>query len=334
MLWQGIARKSRFIRQVMDTKAENLQRSYAEEDTEELSPDQIMAAASGDMRILERVQLNEEIRQLRNAKTRHERNQQGFKATLKSADGRARDLERQIEDYKVAAQHQAEHGPDFHLKIGSTEFRDRGAGLDRFLADQGIKRKDFDSLPEDQKAEIAKRHEEAKHLYDGATALERARQEGGRSAYPQEVGTFRGLPIVLHNGWTHLKLPGGRLVSTGSSLRALESKASSFADLTAEHERLLDQHHQDMAAIREKADKPFAKVEELMRKQARLQAIEQEMANESKPKEDPSPVSEDPIRLSLQASLNAGRLVSAVMLGNYPELARKAAEIVRQRRRR
>jgi len=337
MLWQGIARKSRFIRQVMDTKAENLQRTYSEEDTEELTPEQIMAAASGDMRILHRVQLQDDVRKLQNAKIRHDREQYGFASTIKTADARAKDLEQEAEHYDEAARH-FESRPDFHFEVDGHEFADRGAGFDRFLSDQGIKRKDYDSLPNDQKEPIAKNYAASKHKYDPSEALEKSRQEAGHHGWEQEVATIRGMPVVTKGGLTYLRLPSGRLVQTGFSLKAIENKTNQFAELARGARAALTQHHADMNALREKIGQAFPKAADLAAKQQRLKDLEAELAPKKEEQEE-DPTEENAVRLSLATparetvarTLRMGFPVSAVDVAPYPDLARIAARQARER---
>lgn len=76
--WQIVDNKLRFIRQIM-VEGTTTQRKFKEVDTEELSASQVMAIASGDPRLLEKVQLEEEVAELRAAKRRHDRAQMRLK---------------------------------------------------------------------------------------------------------------------------------------------------------------------------------------------------------------------------------------------------------------
>lgn len=274
MLWQGIDRKSRFIRAILDTDPATMKRSYKEEDTEELSYEQIMAAASGDPRILERVQLHDDIAKLHNAKKRHTREQDNFKYSLQQADKKAADLKGAIDDYRATANHLAGQ-PNFHLRVGNAQFAERGGSLDKFLTSQGMARKDFDKLPDEQKKPLMERFEQQKHVWDPNAALEKAQRESNNYS---PIGHFRGLPLHHSGGWTSLRTLGGRTINTGTSLKAIENQAARMAEHADEHERMLTQHHKDIAAIREKAGKPFSKEEDLKRKQERLKQLEAEMA--------------------------------------------------------
>jgi len=124
LFWQGIARKASFIRQVMKPNAGNMPRSAQEVDTDELSPEAIMAAASGDMRILEKVQVDEDVKNLKNAATRHERDQKAFEATMRNAEAVAAGHRRKIDDLKATVGH-LDANPDFHLKIGGQTYTER-----------------------------------------------------------------------------------------------------------------------------------------------------------------------------------------------------------------
>lgn len=277
MRWQGIDRKAKFIRAVMDTDPKDMKRRYKEEDTEELSYEQIMAAASGDPRILERAQLHEDIRKLDNAATRHEREQWGFKNTLKQADTRQKDIEGSIADYRATAAHLAGR-PDFHLDVGGNEFKERGQAFPRFLAAQGLDQKKFEKLEPEKQKVITDQYAGESYMWDPHAALEKGFREGRG-----QVATYRGLPIHNESGWTQLGTLGGRRISSTAGLRAIENRANRITEDAEDAARALSQHHKDMAAIREKAGKEFPKVADLAKKKARLKELETAMAAKEVP---------------------------------------------------
>jgi hypothetical protein len=123
MFWQGIARKARFIKQILSPD-EQVARTAQEEDTEELSPEHVMAAAAGDPRILEKVQLGDDVRTLSNAKVRHEREQHDFERKIKAADAKADEYKRAIEDWKHSVGRLAEN-PDFAMEIDGNHYDKR-----------------------------------------------------------------------------------------------------------------------------------------------------------------------------------------------------------------
>src|SRR5437762_2229749 len=65
--WQTIGRKANFIKQVMTTGKAPTIRSARDEDTQELTPEQLMAAASGDPRLMEKIGVEDDVKQLKAA---------------------------------------------------------------------------------------------------------------------------------------------------------------------------------------------------------------------------------------------------------------------------
>jgi N12 class adenine-specific DNA methylase len=243
LFWQGIARKAHFIKQVLAPGA-SVAREMKEEDTDELTPEQIMAAASGDPRILEKVQTDEDVRALGGAETRHKREQTAFAGQLRDADARAREHRENIEDFRRTIADLAAR-PDFELKVGGETFADRKDGL-------------------------------------AAAALEKRVAEAG--SYNATVGHYRGLRIVKDGGRVYLETPGGRRVFTNGTLASVEARARNLDGELASHEGALAQHEKDVAQVREKAGKPFPKADELAKKLARQKELEAALAGTDKEK--------------------------------------------------
>lgn len=240
LFWQGIARKSKFIKQIM-TPGVTTERTAKEEDTEELTPEQIMAAASGDPRILEKVQVDEDVRTLNNAKIRHEREQQSFRNAIRTGEDSIRKFEKQIADYKDAAAHVAER-PDFELKIGS------GYGRDQTFTE----RKDVgDAL---DKAILA------------------------APGYYTRIGKYRGLDIIKDNGRVYIVTPGGQQVETTGTLGSIEAKARQFDISAAAVEGTMNQLKKDLDQMKEKVGKPFAKAAEHEEKLKRQKQLAEELS--------------------------------------------------------
>jgi hypothetical protein len=252
MFWQNIARKARFINQVISSD-EAVDRSAREEDAEELSPEHIMAAASGDPRILERVQLDEDVRSLGNARVRHEHQQHDYARKIKDADEKSARIKQNIEDWKATIAH-LEKTPDFQMEINDQTYDTRKD------ADEAL-RKHWNWMQE----------------------------KGIRQAH---VGHYRGLPLVASYGQYHLKTPGGQMSYGAETLASLESRARNLESDRQAAENTLDRHEKDMAQIRERHGKPFPKQAEYEKKSARLKQLMDELIAESRqqaeaePKED------------------------------------------------
>lgn len=73
-MWQTVASKAFFINQTINAKNHSV-RSVSDEDTETLSPEQFMAVASGNPKILEKINLESELKSLNIGREQHKRNQ-------------------------------------------------------------------------------------------------------------------------------------------------------------------------------------------------------------------------------------------------------------------
>lgn len=123
MFWQIIGNKARFIAQVM-TPGQSVGRVAADEDTEELSPDQLMAAASGDPDVMKKVQADEDVKTLTAARVRHDREQEKLKKAARDAERAVPGIEAHAARVKADAAALAEN-PDFGLLIDGELYEDR-----------------------------------------------------------------------------------------------------------------------------------------------------------------------------------------------------------------
>lgn len=123
-MWQTVDKKTRFIRQATDGK--DVGRVVKDEDAEELTPAQVMAIASGNPLLLEKVQVDKDFTDLQAAARRHERNE------LQMRD-RAAEIERQIKRRtteveaveKDLALARASADADFSIEIDGKTYTDR-----------------------------------------------------------------------------------------------------------------------------------------------------------------------------------------------------------------
>lgn len=80
-MWNVVGNKAHFINQVMNGKTK--QRQVSDEDLETLTPEQVMAAASGDQRVIRKVQLEADVREMRSGMDRHLKTQSKLRDQLK-----------------------------------------------------------------------------------------------------------------------------------------------------------------------------------------------------------------------------------------------------------
>lgn len=232
LFWQTIGRKARTIKQIM--KGDMSKRVIAEEDAEEFSPEQVMAAASGDPRILEKAQLDEDVRNLSAAQRRHDRDQYMFKRLLDDGDSDIRRHQNEIENFRNLA-NTLDQNPEFSLEVGGQTHTDREnaqKAMEEHLA----------KLPQWGTQPIGSyRGLKLVRGYDGKVHIER--EDGG-----------------------HIPTTG-----TLASVEAVARRMSSRADEAAQR---LDRTKRDLAQIREKHGKPFPKAMELQEKMAKAKLLD------------------------------------------------------------
>lgn len=123
-MWQTVDAKARFISQFMN--GDSVARAVAEEDGEELTHAQVMAIASGDPMVLDKINLEAEVTQLEKAEQRHQR------SDLKLRDTAA-DLARKVAGIpakqaslkKAIAAASARADDEFEFKVGNDSFSER-----------------------------------------------------------------------------------------------------------------------------------------------------------------------------------------------------------------
>jgi N12 class adenine-specific DNA methylase len=255
--WQIIANKTRFIKQVI-SGADKSTRVAKEEDSEELSPEQLMAAASGDPRVLEKVNLDEDVKNLRAAMDRHQREQVKLKKTVTDSASRIPKLKERAVAIGKDVQ-DLEGNPDFSLQLGQQTFTDR---------------------KEATAALSAKVTEADKEIAD---------QRYG-DKHPVPLGKFRGMGLLRHNGRFILKGPGTEY-ETGDSLASVEYVARNAPKRLAEAIRDLDKAVEDLDRVKATIGKTFPKAEELETKKKRLDELNADLA---KPKEKKEGDGEEP----------------------------------------
>ena len=119
MFWQVVGTKADFIAQIMTPGGSNMPRTVENADTESLSPAQLAAAASGDSRWLEKANLEEDIKNLRRAHVRHDKEQAKLHKAEAATIGRIESYKKEAQEKAADAKHLVEH-PDFHFEIDDT----------------------------------------------------------------------------------------------------------------------------------------------------------------------------------------------------------------------
>jgi len=247
--WQIIANKTKFIRQVIDRDYKD--RAAREEDTEELSPEQLMAAASGDPRIMRKVDLDDEVRQLTRARDRHEREQTSFKDKIKAFERNLKRFEDSVEGlHKDVATLEA--NPEFTFTVGGKSFSDRKEA-----------KESFDQWKKDN----------AEFISTGQGGYEYGYNYG-----PKKVGAYRGLDVLVDKSKFYLKGPGGDMHATGDSLQSIETIARNLEGNAKKREAEIQAGKADVERLRGLIGKSFAKADELARKSQEAKELDEELA--------------------------------------------------------
>lgn len=258
LFWQIVGKKAKFIQQVISGNNKN--RTVKDDDTVELSPEQVMAEASGDPRIIEKVNLDDEIKNLKAAESRHGREQVRMKKTMEEGTKSLPTLRKAAEGIVQDAKHLADN-PEFAFQIGDATYHEN----------------DKDAR---------------KDAVQALSALAHAADEAERESYrskPVPMGTYRGMKVVRQDKTFHLEGPSGQMYKVGDSLASIEAHARGLAKKTDEAKRIADKTASDLEMVKGTIGKPFTKSDELKEKQARLKVLERELSGKSGVEEEPKP---------------------------------------------
>jgi N12 class adenine-specific DNA methylase len=253
--WGIVARKAAFIRQVMGSKDQSV-RTVKDEDTEELSFEQLRAVASGDPQVLEKVNLEDEVRLLEAAEKRHTREANHVKESIRRGESSIVEQRKNAKDLAEVAAHVKDHvakNPDFSVEIAGKTYTDRKAAHDAYE-----KRSQFLS-------------------------------ENG-SYGEQDLGTFRGFQIVKDRQVVRLRAPNGVEIGAGDSLGSIESILRGIpakAELAAHDAAKLGV---DLEKLKGGVGKAFPHSETLAKKRAELAALDAEIKAKNEREKPAEPV--------------------------------------------
>jgi N12 class adenine-specific DNA methylase len=251
--WQIIGNKTRFIQQVMSRQG-TTERVAKDEDSEELTPEQLMAAASGNPKILEKIDIDEEVKNLKLAKDRHEREQYTLRSNLKTSESKLTNLSQRAKNIDSDIKH-VEKFPDFTLKIGDTEYnirKDAGAALD-----------------------------EAAKASDDKIDNDRSISEYAKRMKLTKIGSIYGMPIERsYKRGFMLHAPSGQSYVTGDSLASIEYQARNFRKHLDDTRREAQTLNEGIGLIKAKIGQVFGKDDELKAKRQRQAELEAQIKKE------------------------------------------------------
>jgi N12 class adenine-specific DNA methylase len=287
--WQTVSTKAKFINQVMAGKSDA--REIADADTETVTPDQLMAIASGNPLTMEKVELEDAIKRLRQGQQRHIREQTKTRELLSQADKSLPEMQSQLERHKADLAHFASR-PDFEMKIGETTYSERKAAEEA----------------------LASRMTEIDHEAANSDEWDRGNIE------PIHIGEYRGVPLHYKPAeyfpswrsrsygkepWTEkwklspidhetrrlfLDLPSGDKIHSSSqpSLKSIEYSAN-MQKRADDQIQAISAQEANKASLQAKIGQKFAKQEELEKKQQRLREVEAALTGNQPESEDNAP---------------------------------------------
>jgi len=252
MFWGVLANKANFIAQVVTPagSAQSTVRNANDDDSEELSYEQIMAAASGDPRILERVKLEDEVKQLEGAKRRHSGEDYRYKDEIKKIESTGAKLKEMHEGHQQSAA-VLDQNPEFSFKLGGRTYTER----------------------KDAKEALEKIDENYKHTtHYGPGHL---------------LGHYRGLPLYKRvdpqgSMKYHLMSPTGHEHSVNGNLGSIEAVARNIPRDMKQLEEQIGQKKSDVESIKSRMGQPFKHETALAEKKTRLKELLDQMSGADK----------------------------------------------------
>lgn len=248
--WSIISTKARFIKQVMTNADRNLN-DVTEEDTEVLSPEHLMAIASGDSRVMKKIEIEDSVKKLRSAGSRHRRQQQKFKKAVSNHSKAQEERTKEISHYKQDAEKLAEV-PDFKLALGDVSYDKRPEAAEALAA---------------RVARIDQRYE-SQHYMD------------------ETVGQYRGMKLKRKKSYRqapYYTLVGssGEEYTTGDSLQSIEYVARNLDKKRQDLEDEMKRADQDIETVKAKMGKPFKDESQLEKLESELREIEDDLTGKT-----------------------------------------------------
>lgn len=250
--WTRIGYKAKFIRQGLDT-SDMKTRTMVEDEDGVLTPDTMAAIASGDSRVMKRLDLKRDVEALQRSEKRHTMEQNSLKQSVVKTQ---ETVEKAQNDARMASTFMEQVTEGFSLKIGDKEYQDS----EREVAEVSLA------------GHIAAAERELKARYYSP---------------PKIVGQYRGLDIVVANEHIrggefairrYLQAKGGAQITftdpkfkqLNMSINVVRSNARASASAAELARRNLEKLQASITDV-------YPKKEELERKRAEYQALEEDI---------------------------------------------------------
>lgn len=238
--WQTLAKKSGFINQFM--RGDKSLRTMEDIAADDLSPDQMVALATGDETMMKRLGLEQEVRRLERLASRHKQQQYKIGRTLETApETRAKHVANVEKVKGIVSQFQK----DFH-------FVDTSTG------------KEFNSASKEAQQAFANNVKAAKEYY-----------EKNNSYYTRRIGKYKGMDITTNwQGNIYIEVPTeqGRNIEypVGSTLQSVTARDRLLPKEQARYEQMVTDFDRDMEQLSKSKGQDFKHAGTLVNKKAEL----------------------------------------------------------------
>lgn len=257
--WQIVGNKAHFINQIINGN-DKKSRTISDEDTETLTPEQLMAVASGDPRILKKIQLDADVRDLKMGMERHKRDQEKFVKREKQQKEAIERAKQKLAATRKDAEHLSKLKDDkFSIKIGGQTYSDRAE------AGEAIERKIYD------------------FENSGYTYRSRAKNLGEYKGFTVQFDDV----AVLHGngGGNGLSLvgPSGESYSARPSVASIESVLRGIDKRIEQNEETIKLAEKDLETIRASSGKDYRRKAEYEAKLKELKDLEKDLSGKKDP---------------------------------------------------
>lgn len=273
-MWNLVGKKAHFINQIISGKGNA--RTVGDEDTETLSPEQLMAIASGDPRVLKKVQLESDVRELKMGEQRHKRDESKRHDDIKRL---TEDTIPQAEETAQRHAHDAKHleqfvkakdddKDEFEMKVAGTVHSDRKAAS-----------------------------ESLEKLYDEQSVLSDYHRDKRKGPLAEYKGFKVHLPEYRGYGTTatHVELegPSGHRYTARPSIASIDATLRGIPKRAAEHAETVAGHKSSLASLQANVGKPFKRSDEHAAKIKELKELEADLSGTNKKSAETAVESDD-----------------------------------------
>jgi hypothetical protein len=268
--WQILANKSGFINQFMI--GDKTLRTMEDISTDDMSPEQMIAIATGDPGMMRQIGLQDEVRRLRRSKGRAENEQRTISKAIREAPARIENYSRSIKQATQDAEH-LQRQPLFQFKTHTgAEITHTEEGTKKALADA---RRDARAAYEEAQAKAIERYSDntwAREGYQGTGKL----------------GSYKGFELSVSRDGKHtITTPSDRKIPYGGSFDSLEKVINAIPKHPVTHTENLAAFQRDLERLRKSEGQPFKKAQLLEERERELATLTSQRNDKKALRESP-----------------------------------------------